>query len=66
LKVLVNGEDREVKRGETVRSLIEAMGLGQGACAAEINKVLVPRREHDAKLLQEGDRVEIVSLVGGG
>ncbi len=66
MKVVVNGQEREVPAGTTVRALIERMGLGNQACAAEVNLALVPRREHEARTLQDGDRVELVSLVGGG
>jgi sulfur carrier protein len=66
VKVVVNGEATDVLDGTTVRAMIESLGLGRGACAAEVNKELVPRREHETRQLREGDIVEIVSLVGGG
>jgi thiamine biosynthesis protein ThiS len=31
-----------------------------------VNKGLVPKREHDGRRLEDGDRVELVTLVGGG
>ena len=64
--VIVNGEQREVPAGMTVGGLIREMGLGKAACAAEVNKALVPKREHEGRQLAEGDRVELVTLVGGG
>jgi sulfur carrier protein len=66
VKLVVNGQATDVPDGTTVRALIESLGLGRGACAAEVNKELVPRREHETRRLREGDAVEIVSLVGGG
>lgn len=66
MKVIVNGEARELPEGETIASLIERLGLGKGACAAEVNKRLVPKREHAGTPLREGDSVELVTLVGGG
>ena len=62
----MNGENREVAAGVTVGALIREMGLGQAACAAEVNRSLVPKREHEGRELKEGDRVELVTLVGGG
>lgn len=64
--VHVNGEAKEVSENITVAELIRALGLGGAACAAEVNKGLVPRRDHERTALKEGDRVELVSLVGGG
>jgi sulfur carrier protein len=66
MRVMVNGEAREVEPGTTVAGLIEQTGLGTQACAAEVNRTLVPRREHEGTELREGDLVELVTLVGGG
>ncbi|MBL9002165.1 MAG: sulfur carrier protein ThiS [Phycisphaerae bacterium] len=66
MRIFVNGREEEVRQGESVRALIERMNLGRAACAAEVNKRLVPRKEQETTELREGDRVELVSLVGGG
>ncbi len=66
MRIFVNGREEEVRKGESVRALIERMNLGRAACAAEVNKKLVPRKEQETTELREGDRVELVSLVGGG
>jgi len=62
----VNGESDEAGAGVTVMELLERRGLGGQPCAVEVNKELVPKREHGERVLEEGDRVEIVTLVGGG
>lgn len=66
MTVTVNGKAEELPPGCTLRQLIERAGLGGKACAAEVNKALVPRREHEVRELKDGDVVELVSLVGGG
>lgn len=66
MRVTVNGEARDVEPGTTVAALIRASGLEKQACAAEVNRGLVPRREHEGRELREGDVVELVTLVGGG
>jgi thiamine biosynthesis protein ThiS len=66
MRVLVNGREREVPEGATVADLVREMGLEKQACAAEVNKRLVPRGERDTTALDEGDVVELVTLVGGG
>jgi sulfur carrier protein len=40
--------------------------LGGKPVAVEVNLELVPRQNHAQHLLAEGDRLEIVTLVGGG
>jgi thiamine biosynthesis protein ThiS len=66
MMVKVNGREMEVPPETTVRELIVRLDLGKAACAAEVNKELVARREHESRRLREGDEVELVSLIGGG
>jgi sulfur carrier protein len=66
MRLTVNGEGQEVPAGTTVRGLIERLDLASGPVAVERNGEVVPRAEHAATALAEGDVVEIVHLVGGG
>ncbi len=66
MKLTVNGQMIESPPNQTVRALIEKMGLVGRAVAVEVNQAVVPKRRHDQATLQEGDTVEIVTLVGGG
>lgn len=66
MRVTVNGEAREFEDGLTVRGLVKALGLDAGPVAAEVNRAIVPRAEHDAVVVRDGDTVEIVHFVGGG
>lgn len=62
----VNGQEERVEGSLTVEGLLELRGLDGKPCAVEVNKALVPKRDHAACALAEGDTVEIVTLVGGG
>jgi sulfur carrier protein len=64
--VTVNSKPMQVEPGTTLRRLIDTLDLRHGPVAAEVNSALVPRREHDTFPLKDGDRVEVVTLVGGG
>ena len=46
--------------------LVESLGLSAEAVAVERNERLVRRAEHASTRLAEGDRIELVTLVGGG
>ena len=65
MRVRVNGENREIPDGLTVRGLISHLGL-DGPVAVERNAEVVPRSTHAEVLLQENDVIEIVHFVGGG
>ena len=62
----MNSEPREVAEGTTVAQLLDGLGLRERPVAVEINLQLVPRAQHPQHPLGAGDRVEIVTLVGGG
>tara|TARA_R110002124_G_scaffold75091_3_gene201521 strand:+ start:4801 stop:5046 length:246 start_codon:yes stop_codon:yes gene_type:complete len=66
VKIQVNGETREVPAEFTVADLLVELALQPKYLAVERNLILIPREEHAACALQEGDRLEIVTLVGGG
>jgi sulfur carrier protein len=66
MEILLNGAPRDVPDDMPLADLIAGMGLGDKRVAVEINLEIVPRSEHAARQLQAGDRVEIVSAIGGG
>jgi sulfur carrier protein len=66
MNLVVNGEPREVEDGTTVEQLVAALGVDRRSVAVERNREIVPRSRHAATPLRDGDRVEIVTMVGGG
>jgi thiamine biosynthesis protein ThiS len=66
MTVIVNGEPRTLSDHAPVSELLRDLGLTKAACAVEVNKALVPKARHTEHMLAEGDRVEVVTLVGGG
>ncbi len=64
--VTVNGEAMEVPEGERVTDLLGRLGLERSVCAVEVNRALVPKRSHGETVLKQDDRIEVVTLVGGG
>jgi sulfur carrier protein len=66
MNIQVNGEGREIIAGSTVANLLGELGVTQPHVAVEVNLEVVPRAEHRDTILNDGDRVEVVTLVGGG
>lgn len=66
MKIIVNDQTHEVADDLTVQDLLSEHGLSQQPCAVEVNQQVVRKAEHDTHRLSDGDRVEIVTLVGGG
>jgi sulfur carrier protein len=64
--VIVNGTPRELAEPATVSQLLEQLALPPRGVAVELNLEIVPRSNHAERTLVDGDKLEIVSLVGGG
>ena len=66
MKILVNGNPREVSAGTTIAQLLSELEIPARGVAVEVNLELVPRARHAEHKLQEADELEVVTLVGGG
>jgi sulfur carrier protein len=66
MNIQVNGQGRELPEGSTVAKLLGELGVTQPHVAVEVNLEVVPRAQHRDTILNDGDRVEVVTLVGGG
>ena len=69
IHVTVNGEERVLAADPsppTVADLVREVGLEGKRVAVEVNRRVVPRAEHGTRYLADGDRVEVVTFVGGG
>ena len=66
MEIVVNDEPRQTVAACTVAALLQELGINSRFLAVERNGQIVPRRDYADCNLQEGDRLEIVTLVGGG
>ena len=66
MEVHVNGKLQEVSEGATLSDLLIELELDSVRVALELNRKLIVRKDHGETRLSDGDRVEIVTLVGGG
>lgn len=66
MQIIVNSDPYELPAEATVADLLERLDVSRKGTAVEVNRQLVPRSQHADRALAEGDRVEIVTLVGGG
>lgn len=66
MRVLLNGAERDVPEGTTVLALLEEAGIDRRRIAVEVNLEVVPKGRHGERRLAPGDRVEVVTMVGGG
>lgn len=66
VQIHLNGEQREAPQGATVADLLRELKIRPDRVAVEINLDILDRQEYERRNLREGDRVEIISFIGGG
>ncbi len=66
MEIQVNGEKRQWDASVTVGDLLEALGIRPGLVVVEKNLRIVPRERMGEEMVQDGDSIEIIRLVGGG
>ena len=66
MQITVNGETRQVPYGMMLIELLRELDVVLDRVAVELNRNIVRRTELDTTRLSEGDKLEIVTFVGGG
>jgi sulfur carrier protein len=66
MEIIVNGQSHHTAEGITIAELLKELQLSDKPVAVEVNLKLAPKRQHAEHRLAAGDRLEIVTLVGGG
>lgn len=67
MNVVLNGDDAQVDTGATVADVLARLEVSaRRGVAVAVEGEVVPRREWDARVLEEGARVEIVNAIQGG
>lgn len=66
IRVDLNGSQREIEEGHTVRSLLESLEIHPGMVVVELNREILERDSYDDVAITEGDTIELVHFVGGG
>ena len=65
MEIVVNGE-REATEPCTIADVVTRRGLEAGALVVELNRAIVKQEQWPTTRLQAGDRLELLSFVGGG
>jgi thiamine biosynthesis protein ThiS len=66
IQIHVNGDPRDVRADATVGDLLRELAIKTERVAVEVNLEILDRKEFDQRSLKQGDRVEILSFIGGG
>ena len=69
MKIRVNGKEKIIElenEKALLSSTLKLLGYRPNTIVVELNDLIINSKKWDNKILREGDRLEIVSIVGGG
>lgn len=66
MEIMLNGKAHEAEAGETIQDLIGRLEIGGRRVAVMINDGIVKKDTYSVTKVREGDRVEVIQMVGGG
>ncbi len=69
MKISVNGKEKKIEvenEKALLSSILEFLGYKQNTIVVEVNDLIINSKKWENEIIKEGDRLEIVSIVGGG
>lgn len=64
--MVINGKEMNLKDGITIEELLKKLDLDMDKVVAEVNLEIISKEKYYEFVLNEEDKVEIISFVGGG
>jgi len=69
MKISVNGKEKKIElenEKALLSSTLEFLGYKKNTVVVEVNDLIINSKKWESEILKEGDKLEIVSIVGGG
>ena len=69
MKIRVNGKEKKIElqnKKALLSSTLEFLGYKQNTVVVEVNDLIINSKKWENEIIKEGDKLEIVSIVGGG
>lgn len=66
VKVKINGREHKVEKGYSIAQIIQSLNIKADGSAVALNWSVVPKKELDKVIVNDGDEIEIIRAVAGG
>ncbi len=66
MNILLNNKPEKLIDGSTVKKLLENKNIKNKYYAVEINRKIIPKSNHERYVIKDGDKIEIITAIGGG
>lgn len=66
MNILLNNMPEKLFEGSTIKKLLENKNIKNKYYAVEINRKIIPKSDHETYVIKDGDKIEIITAIGGG
>lgn len=66
IKIKLNNKDKDIEENSSISALIELLGLNPHSIVTEVNLNIIQKDKREDYILNDGDKVEIITFLGGG
>ena len=66
MNIILNNQSDEIHDGITIKELLDHKKIHTKYIAVEINQKIIPKSKYNQHELKEGDKLEIITAIGGG
>ncbi len=65
MKIYLNGKEKKIEYGTTIAILLKSLEANLNTMLLEVNQVIIPKSNHQGYVFEDGDKVEVVTAIGG-
>lgn len=66
IKIIINGIEKDVDKNSTVQDVLNNLEAKSKMFVVELNTEIIQKDQYESKILNDGDKLEIVTFFGGG
>lgn len=66
ITVILNGEEKKLEQPVNLTELLNTLQVDTTHIAVALNNEVIPKTDFNQTLIREGDRIEMMTPVGGG
>jgi len=66
IKIKLNNQDKDIEDNSSISALIKLLGLNPHSIVTEVNLNIIKKDKRENYILKDGDKVEIITFLGGG
>jgi len=66
MKIVVNGKEKQLEKSISISELISSYSLDLERIITLKDEVIIPKNEYNTTIVKEGNKIELLSIVGGG